>query len=147
MTLVRWNPMRDFSGMQRRWNGMFDDFFGSHFDGEMVERRWRPRVDIIEDEDSYKVISDLPGMKKEDVQITLEDGELIILGERKFDHEEKDDTCHLSERVHGRFTRKFSLRSSIDASKINANFADGVLTVTLPKVEEAKPRKIEIKAH
>ncbi|HEB83377.1 MAG TPA: Hsp20/alpha crystallin family protein [Bacteroidetes bacterium] len=148
MSLVRMKQTRQFPSLPWRWDDLFSDFFSrGPWDDEMIERVWVPRVDIVEDENSYRVNADMPGMKKDDVQITLDDGVLTISGERKSEYKEKDETCHVSERVYGKFSRSFTLRNTIDTDKIDASFKDGVLTVVLPKVEAAKPRKIEIKAH
>ncbi len=147
MTLVRWKPQRNLHSMQKNWHSMMNDFFNSNYDDEFINTVWVPRVDITENESGYQVHADLPGMSREDVQITLDDGVLTINGERKSSFEDKSESCHLSERVHGKFSRSFTLRNTIDTGKIDAEFNNGVLTVSLPKMEEAKPRKIEIKAH
>ncbi len=147
MTLVRYNPIRNLELANKRFHEMLNSFFGTEdVDDEYVQRVWLPRSDIIEDEKHYKVLLDLPGMSKEDVQITLEDGILTISGDRKNEYVEKKDCCHLTERAYGKFTRRFNLHNSIEVDKIDASFSNGVLTITLPKVEAVLPRKIEIKA-
>ena len=142
MSIVRWMPN---SMMNRNWNRMMEEMFGD-LDSQMVTRSWMPRMDIIEDGNGYKLVADLPGMTKEDVHITLEDGVLTLSGERKVVTESKKESVHLNERVYGKFTRSFSIGGALQADKINATFKDGVLTVVLPKAEEAKPKKIEIQA-
>lgn len=147
MTLTRFDPTRSLDPLSRSWNEMMSQFFGGGLsDDDVVQRVWVPRVDIVEGSEAYRVHADLPGLVKEDVNITLEDGVLTISGERRNDFT-GDEVCHLNERAQGRFSRSFTLRNTVDIDKIDASFKDGVLTVTLPKVESAKPRKIEIKAH
>ncbi len=144
MTLMHYNPM---DAKMRRFGRFFDEFFGERDqDGEVVERVWMPRVDIVEAEHDFRLVADLPGMKKEDVNIVLEEGVLTISGERPETELGKDESCHLGERAHGKFSRRFTVRDTIDVEKISAEFNNGVLTVRLPKAEVAKPKKIEIKA-
>ena len=142
MSIVRWMPN---SMLNRNWNRMMEDMFGD-LDNQMVTRSWMPRMDIVEAEENYRLVADLPGMSKDDIDITFEDGVLTISGERKLVTSEKKESMHLNERVHGKFTRSFSIGGAVRADKISASFKDGVLTISLPKAEEAKPKKIEIKA-
>jgi len=142
MSLVRWMPN---SMVNRNWNRMMEEMFGD-LDSQMVSRSWMPRMDIVEDKDGYRLVADLPGMNKDDINITYEDGVLTVTGERKVVEEQKEESYHLNERVYGKFTRSFSIGGALQADKIHAAFKDGVLTIHLPKAEEAKPKKIEIKA-
>lgn len=107
-----------------------------------------PAVDITEDETAYKVSAELPGMTEKDIEVSVVDGTLTIKGEKKQATEKKDENFYLSERAYGAFQRSFVLPDGVDAEKIGADFAKGVLTVTLPKLPEAKvePKKIEVKA-
>ena len=147
MTLVRYNPIRNLSLFPSQISNMLNSVLNDEdIDDEMVQRVWRPRVDIIEDEKSYKVLADLPGMRKEDVQITIEDGVLTLSGSRKSDFTDNKNCCYLNERFSGKFSRRFNLHNSVEADKIEAIFSNGVLTIILPKVEAALPKKIEIKA-
>ncbi len=152
MTLVRWNPERELLNVEREFNKLFNVFnrrfgFDVHdYKGEEIENAvWTPLTDISEDKDQYTLKMDLPGIKKEDVKLSLVDGELIISGERKQEHEEKDSKYHRIERSFGKYYRSFSLPQKIEADKINAEFRDGQLTITVPKAEEAKPKELEIK--
>ncbi len=145
MTLVRWTPFQA-TRMHDRWNRLFDDFFGNGLSDEEMQRVWRPRVDVTENEHEVRVLADLPGIRKDDVSITLENGVLTINGERKVEEEKKDTNVHFSERYYGRFSRSFTIGETIQQDKIEASFKDGVLTVVLPKAEQAKPKKIEIEA-
>jgi HSP20 family protein len=102
-------------------------------------------VDITEDEKEWVVKADLPEVKKEDVNVTVENGVLTITGERKFEKEEKDKKYHRIERSYGNFLRSFTLPDAADSSKVTAEFKDGVLKVHLPKGEKAKPKAVEVK--
>jgi HSP20 family protein len=112
--------------------------------GAQLLEGWFPAVDVYEDKDSLQVKAELAGLKKEDIEISLHDGYLTLSGERK--HEQKQDSgeVHRSERWVGRFRRTISLPCRVEADKIKATYNEGVLTVTLPKAEEAKPKQIPI---
>jgi len=141
MTLVKWSPNRSLFNLAE---SMFDDFFGGD---RMLSRSrdlWYPAVDIEEGKDAYRVIMELPGLNKEDVQISLEDGLLIVKGEKKFEEEKKDVNYHSYERRFGKFERVFRINSDIKQDKVEASFKDGVLTIEMPKAETAKPKQIEI---
>lgn len=127
----------------------FINFMESFFNGEgsseqMSARSWSPAVDIRETEDSYLVHAELPGLSKDDIEITLEENILKLSGERRFEKDVKEEEYHRVERSYGAFTRAFSLPSRVDSTNVQAAFTNGVLTITVPKVEEAKPRKIDI---
>ena len=106
---------------------------------------WAPLVDIEENENGYLIKADLPGLSKDDVHVTLENGVLSISGERKQEKEEKDKKYHRVERVYGRFVRSFTLPEDADPDQISAQFKDGVLEVRIGKSEAVKPKRIEIK--
>jgi len=127
----------------------FVNFMESFFNGEgtseeMSTRSWSPAVDIRETEESYMVHAELPGLSKDDIEITLEENILKLSGERRFEKDVNKEEYHRIERSYGAFTRAFSLPSRVDSSNVEASFDNGILTVTVPKVEEAKPRKISI---
>jgi len=107
-------------------------------------RNWAPAVDILETEDALTLKADLPGVKPEEVDIRLEDGTITLKGERKFEQDSNAKGYHRVERSSGNFVRCFSLPESVDAGKVAADFSNGVLTVTLPKKETAKPRSVKI---
>jgi HSP20 family protein len=141
MTLTRWSPVRDFAGLEvDRLNRMFD----AAFSGESRARgAWVPAVDIRETEAKDVVVSvDLPGMKREDIKVTFEHSVLTIEGERRV--ETKDEQYHRVERGYGAFRRSFTLPSSVDGTAVSAAYADGVLTVTLPRREDTRPRTIAV---
>jgi len=109
------------------------------------ERGWAPAVDIRETEDAYEVLADLPGFDKKNVDITLENNILTLHGERNWEGEQEKHNYRRVERAYGEFTRSFSLPNQVDAEKVEAKFADGVLTISIPKAEESKPRRITVK--
>lgn len=142
MTIVRWNPIRQLADMEvDRLDRMFDELWGSAAE----PGRWVPAVDIYET-DSHEVVvrAELPGMTREDIQLTVERNVLTISGERRYTPEIRRDQFHRLERLSGPFSRSFTLPPTLDTAKIAASYEDGVLTVTLPQREEAKPRQISV---
>lgn len=142
MTLVKWNPNRSLFNLGEEF---FEDFFNAD---RMLSRRresWYPAVDIEEHQDHYQVAMELPGMRKEDLQISFTDGILTISGEKKEEKEDKERNYHCYERRFGKFERSFRVHSDIKSDKIDASFKDGILTIELPKAETAKPKQIEVK--
>jgi HSP20 family protein len=106
---------------------------------------WAPPVNIAETEDNYTITAELPGLNKDDIKVTYQNGILTIQGERKEEKEDKNKDWHRVERVYGTFERSFRLPMPVRAEQIQAEFKDGVLTLTVPKAEEAKPKQIEVK--
>jgi len=123
---------------------MFDGFFRGTQDEDYTISSWTPAVDIAEHDDEYKVKVELPGVNKEDVKITLESNILTIRGEKKQEKETKKENYHRVERSYGSF-RSFTLPTTVKSDKIDAVYKDGILSVSLPKAEEAKPKQIEVK--
>jgi len=105
---------------------------------------WSPALDVREDADNFVVRAELPGLKREEIEVSLHDGALVIAGERKAEKVEEGVEVHRQERYYGKFQRALTLPTPVAADKIKAQYKDGVLTVTLPKVEEAKPKQIDI---
>jgi HSP20 family protein len=105
---------------------------------------WTPAVDIAEDDNGYVVKAELPGVKKDQVKITMQDNVLSIRGEKEEEKESRSSSYHRVERSYGAFERRFSLPSNVRQDGIDATFKDGILTVTLPKAEEAKPKQIDV---
>ena len=139
--LTRQNPWNDLRTLQARF---FEPFFGRFdFDEQMGGGTWAPPVDVAEENDRLLVRVEVPGMNQSDLKVHFEDGLLTVSGEREF---ERKDTrnYHRIERAYGSFTRTFSLPRSVDANKITASYKDGILEVEIPKLEEAKPKQIEI---
>ena len=152
MSLVRWNPARelatwpsDLFGIQREMNKMFDGVFRGAGDEDYSFSSWTPAVDIVEHDDEYLVKVELPGVNKEEVKLTLENNILTIRGEKKQEKETKKENYHRVERSYGSFQRSFTLPAAVKSDKIDASYKDGILTVSLPKAEEAKPKQIEVK--
>ena len=145
MTLVRWDPFRDLLDMTNRLSRMYPDA-PAEWSGDDVPSAWAPRVDIFEKDDALVLRAELPGIDNGDLDVRVEDGTLTLEGERKRETASDDGNVYRRERSYGRFVRSFKLPSTVDASQIAASYKDGVLEVRLPKVETAKPRKIEIQA-
>jgi len=153
MSLVRWNPARDLAtwpsdlfGMQREMNRMFDNFFRTSDRSEDSSLTvWTPAVDITEHDDDFAVKVELPGINKDDVKITLDSNILTLRGEKKQEKETKKENYHRVERSYGSFQRSFTLPANVKSDKIDASYKDGILTINLPKAEEAKPKQVEVK--
>jgi len=152
MSLIRWNPTRDLASfpsdmfsLQREMNRMFDSFFRGVDEPSLLNSTWIPAVDVAEENDAYVVKVELPGVNKDDVKITLESNILTIRGEKKVENEVKEKNYHRTERSYGAFQRSFTLPTSVKSDEIDAVYKDGILTVALPKAEEAKPKQIEVK--
>jgi HSP20 family protein len=144
--VTRWNPIRDIASVQDEMNRVLNDVFGSRsLTDESGAIVWHPPVDIEEQPDRYTVHVELPGMKLEDIKITLEDYRLVIRGEKTRTEEQKNATYHKVERVYGTFERSFTLNHAVKSDKIEATYRDGVLEVSIPKAEEAKAREIPVK--
>ena len=148
MKLTQWNPGRDFSQLQDRINRLFTDAYGrSPEEGLMSQGTWIPPVDIYQNNKHEIVLkAELPDMKLEDIQVTVDNNTLTIQGEKKLTAEVKEDQFQRIERAYGTFSRSFSLPPNVDASKLAAEFKNGVLTVRIPLSEEAKPRQIQVRA-
>jgi HSP20 family protein len=146
MAIVRFDPFRELSLMQDRMNRMFGDFYGRRLDDDVMSRGdWVPAVDIYENDKHEIVIrAEMPGMKREDIELRVENNTLTLRGERKREAEVRDEQYHRVERAYGGFVRSFSLPSTVDAGHVSAEYKDGVLSVTLPLREEAKPRQIPV---
>ena len=142
MTLTSWSPVADLTGGEiERLNRMFDAAFG----GPQVASTWAPAVDIYEAPNKDVVVKvELPEMKREDIKVTFENNLLSIDGERKFGPDMDRDRYHRIERGYGAFHRSFSLPATIDAARVDATYVDGVLTITLPRREETRPRQIPV---
>ncbi len=146
MAIVRWEPFRDLLTTQERFNRLFNEAFSQIFsgEGELTTRGWTPAVDIYENDQNLVFQAELPGVDPKDVEVRVEDGTLYLKGERKFEKETKEENYHRMERSYGAFARSFALPNSVDTDKVVAHYKDGVLTLTMPKREEAKPKTIKI---
>jgi HSP20 family protein len=146
MTLVRWHdPFREFAQLQDRINRVFSESYGRSDEGLMSSGAWAPPVDIYQNGDQELVVkAELPDMSRDDIEVTVDNGLLTIKGEKKLSSEVKEENFHRVERRYGTFTRSFSLPQTVDATKVAADYKNGVLTVRLPVREEAKPRQVKV---
>ena len=139
--LSAWSPTNRLASLRDEVNRLFEGTF--HTQGVGLFTGWNPALDVYQDKNHVFVKTELPGMKKEDISISLEDGVLSISGERKQEETKKGESFR-SERYFGRFHRGVSLPTAVDSAKVTAAYKDGILTVTLPKAEEAKPKQIQV---
>lgn len=145
--LTHWNPFKELENMEKRLSGYLGRP-GARTEGgkeAMTVAEWSPRVDITEDDKEYVIKADLPDVKKEDIKLTVLDNVMSISGERKYEKEEQGKKYHRVERSYGSFMRSFTVPDDADASKVSAEYKDGVLNAHLPKSEKAKAKSIEVK--
>jgi HSP20 family protein len=148
MAVVRFDPFRDLAQMQDRINRIFGEAYRRSDDDVLNGGEWTPPVDIFENTNHEIVLrAELPGLKREDIDLRVENNTLTLAGKREHEAEVSKDHYHRVERSYGRFSRSFSLPPTVDAGKVSAAFADGILTVTLPTREEAKPRQIQVQVN
>lgn len=146
--LIPWRPFRELEEMERR----FDDMLSWPLLPAVwrriptMEMGWAPAIDVFEKEDKFVVKAELPGMKEEDIDISVVGDTLTIKGERKAESEVEEEDYYYCERSYGSFSRSIDIPSNVDAKKIEANYNDGVLEVSLPKTPEVKPKKISVSA-
>lgn len=148
MKLTKYSPisptdLMDFTSMPVRFSDILDEFFNDAVTSK--KNTFHPNVDISEDDKSYSIKVELPGMKKDDISVNLDKNKLTISGERKFEKEEKNKHYHLVESGYGSFSRSFILDEAIDKESIDANFENGILNLVLTKKESEVSRKIDIK--
>jgi HSP20 family protein len=145
MALIRWEPARELQSIQQEMNRLFGTFFDSTTGGGNGGlRRWIPAMDLVEEGGSYLLRADLPGVSEDDVTVELEDNVLTISGERRSEHEDKQEGYYRIERASGAFSRALTLPEGIDPDSVQASFEKGVLEVRIPKPEERKPRRVAI---
>ncbi|MBN1898491.1 MAG: Hsp20/alpha crystallin family protein [Spirochaetes bacterium] len=142
MAIINWDPFNEMRDIQDAMNRLFDDSMQKR--GKRDLDYWEPAVDIIEIKDGYKILADMPGIKKEDIEISVSGDVLTLRGEKKLEKEEDHKNYYRKERVYGLFQKQMVLPQDAQASKIQANFKDGVLTIIIPKGETSKPKKIKI---
>ncbi len=145
MTLMRFSPMRELMTMHDQLNRLFDES-SARTGTEVDYGTWSPAVDLREEEDRFILQADMPGMKKDDIEINVENSVLTIRGERRFEQEVKKETYHRIERAYGKFTRSFTLPSRVKADAISASYKDGTLEVIIPKAEESQPKRVAIQS-
>lgn len=145
-SLARWSPIREMEDLENRMERVFQHWPSWPESKEsLISAEWSPLVDITEDEKEYLVKAEIPGVKKEDLKVKVEDGTLSITGERRSEKEEKNKKHHRIERSYGSFERSFTLPDDADAGKISSEFKDGLLQVHLAKNPNARPKAIEVK--
>jgi HSP20 family protein len=144
MAIVKVDPFREISAMQDRMARLFGDVYLRDED-TAFRGAWTPAVDIFETDTHDLVLkAELPGMTREDIEVTVENSTLVLKGQKKFDTEVKDENYRRIERTYGQFHRSFTLPNTVDATKVSADYKNGVLTVKLPFREEARPRTINV---
>lgn len=145
MAIVRYDPFRDLRSLQEEVNRLFSTNLNRAFGDEGIGRgAWAPSVDIYENKDQIVLEAELPGMKQEDFDLSIENNVITLRGERRFEKTDDSDNYHRVERSYGSFTRSFTLPQTVSAEDAKAEYNNGVLRVTLPKREEAKSRRIQI---
>jgi HSP20 family protein len=147
MAVSRWDPFRDLMSIQSELNRLFGrTYAGAGDDSGSTAGAWVPPMDVYETQDRFVVSLELPGIDPESVDVSVEDSTLTVRGDRSFSSEVNEENFHRVERRYGQFSRSLTLPNTADAERIEASFDKGVLTIEVPKVEQAKPRKISIKA-
>ena len=145
MTVVRYDPFRDLRTLQEEVNRLFSTNLTRAFGDEGIGRgAWAPSVDIYENKDQIVLEAELPGMKQEDFELSIENNVITLRGERRFEKTDETDNYHRVERSYGAFTRSFTLPQTVTAEGATAEYNNGVLRVTLPKREETKARRIQV---
>lgn len=144
MALVKWEPIREIEDLFDRYTSKLG--WPTSLSREAFStQEWSPKVDIVETDKEFTIKAELPDVKKEDVKVNIENGELCISGERKQEKEENGKKFHRIERFYGSFMRSFTLPGNVDETNIKAEFKDGMLNLSLPKTGETKPKAIEVK--
>jgi HSP20 family protein len=141
MKLVRYNPERSLISLPYEIDRFFEDFGLGYKNMDTV---WNPSVDLSETDDHYEVKAEIPGMKKEDIKISVKDNVLTLSGEKKQENKTDKKNVYCVERLYGQFERSFTLPKNVKADAIKAKYKDGVLTVEIPKTEDVKPKEIAV---
>lgn len=145
MALVKYNPLRELRSMQEQMNKLLNLSWNHDLSGEdLKEGIWQPSVDIYETEDSIIIKAELPDVDQKDIEVRIEDSTLILRGERKHEGEVKKENYHRIERYFGTFQRSFSLPATVQQDNVSATCERGVLTITLPKKEDTRPKQIKV---
>lgn len=141
--IARWDPFREFRSFKDEMDRLFDSFFG-RWPFERAELGWSPCVDVEEEADHFVVQAELPGLRKEEIKVSITGDTITISGERKREAEEKGKIFHRLERAYGRFSRSITLPGEVEVDKVKAKYENGILTLTLPKSERAISKEIPI---
>jgi HSP20 family protein len=145
MSITRYDPFRDLKSLQDEVNRLFSTSFTRSFGDEGIARgAWTPNVDIFENKDEIVLEAELPGMNREDFELSIENNVLTLRGERRFEKKDEADNYHRVERAYGAFSRSFTLPQTVSSENVSAEYRNGVLRVVLRKREEVKARRIEV---
>jgi len=146
-SIVRWDPFKEMATLQERMNRMFEDVWGRgrRPDEDFISGSWVPPVDVRETKDTLEISVELPGIEPKNVEVSVESGVLTLKGARQFEKAAEGETYHRVERAYGAFERSFTLPTNVDAERIQASYRHGILHLTVPKREEARPKAINIK--
>jgi HSP20 family protein len=145
MALVRWEPAREINSLQQEMNRLFSTFFDAPTAGNGTSaRRWIPAMDLVETDDHYVLMADLPGLSQDDIDLEFEGDVLTLSGERRSEHTARNEGYYRLERATGAFSRSLTLPEGVDPEAVEATFDKGVLTVSIPKPEQRKPKKVAI---
>jgi HSP20 family protein len=139
-----WPGVGRLSTLREEIDRLFESPLAELARGSQILSGWTPALDLFEDKDNFVVKAELPGMKREDIEVSLHEGSLSISGERKTEEKRQEADVYRTERFFGRFQRTVALPTPVAGDKVKASYKDGVLTITLPKTEEAKPKQIEV---
>lgn len=143
---ARWNPFREFEVLQDEMNKLFNFSLGRYNekDGGTLEAAWTPAIDVLDGKNNIRILAEIPGLNKEDIQVSVDGDILTIHGEKKKEEEKKEEGYVRTERTYGAFYRAMTLPKGIDTASVKANYKNGVLELTLDKKEEAKPKQITV---
>jgi HSP20 family protein len=144
MAIAPWRPLGEMTSLRREMDRLLERFFGEVPGAELQGGTWQPRLDMAETKDMLTITAELPGLESKDLDVSVSGDVLTIKGEKKQEKEEKDEQRHIVERSYGAFVRMVRLPTAVAQDKIKASFKNGVLTVSLPKTEEAKPQAIPV---
>ena len=146
MALIRWQP-REMADLRSEMNRLIDSFRGNEHHEQEIRSSWVPATEVTETEEEILVTAELPGLRQEDVKVTVANNVLTIQGEKKSETEHKEGDVFRTERVYGAFSRSFTLPAGVASDKIEAKVKDGLLTLQIPKLDEVKPKQIEVKVN
>ena len=138
-TVIAWPSFSPFNSLSAELDRLFEAPLAA-----LARQSWSPTIDVLEDKDNYFILVELPGLKREDIKVSLEDVTSTISGERKVEKRTEETSVHRVERFIGRFERSVALPATVSAEKVKATYTDGVLTLTLLKTEQAKPKRIDV---
>jgi HSP20 family protein len=145
MSISRWDPFQDLQSFRDEMNRTLGRWFSREEGDEPAARRWMPALDVTESKDAYHIDVEVPGMRPEDINVTVDQGMLTVQGERRSEEEKGDRSYHRVERRYGAFRRSISLPRDVDASRVQASYDNGVLRLEVPKAEGSQAKRIEVK--